>query len=229
MPLTPWRPGSLKGTRSQIVDLMRQSALTANEIASKLGLTHNAIRVHLAALQHAGLVRQGSFRRSSTRPAVVYELIPRADSVLSRAYIPFVAQLLQVLGEQMSRSKLDELMRTVGHRLAEESPRLHGNLQQRVEAASLLLNELGSLTDIEKRGRGFIIRGHGCMLAEAVHGRPEVCRAIESLLAELLKVSVRECCDRGEHPRCCFQIALSNGASDVIRGRSRGREPPVKR
>jgi predicted ArsR family transcriptional regulator len=208
MSLTPWRPGSLKGTQSQIVDLMRRSALTANEIASKLGLTHNAIRVHLASLQHAGLVRQGGFRRSGTRPAVVYELTPGADSVLSRAYIPFVAQLLVVLGEQMSKSKLDELMRTVGQRLAAESPRLHGDLQQRVEAASVLLNELGSLTDIEKRSRGFIIRGHGCMLAEAVHGRPEVCRAIESLLAELLKVPVLECCYRNEHPSCCFHALL---------------------
>jgi hypothetical protein len=30
---------------------------------------------------------------------------------------------------------------------------------------------------------------------------------MEGLLTELLNVPVRECCDRGEHPRCCFEIS----------------------
>jgi hypothetical protein len=37
-----------------------------------------------------------------------------------------------------------------------------------------------------------------------------VCRAVESLLAQFLNAHVRECCERGERPRCCFRIqALS--------------------
>jgi predicted ArsR family transcriptional regulator len=218
MPVPPSKTGSLRGTRGRIVDLLRRSALTANEIARALGLTHNAVRNHLAALQLDGLVREGGLRQSGTRPAVVYELVPRADSALSKAYIPFVAQLLRVLGERMSKAKLDDLMRTVGRRLAAEWPRLRGDLRQRLEAASLLLEELGALTEIEERGRGFVLRGYGCLLAEAVHGRPEVCRAMESLLAELLEVPVRECCERGEHPRCCFEIALADGARGAARG-----------
>ena len=205
--------GGPTGTRRQILDLLRRSELTANEIADALGLTHNAVRTHVAALRHEGLVREGGFRQSGTRPAVVYALEPRADSVLSRAYIPFVAELLRVLGEQMSKATLDELMGTVGRRLAADRPRLRGDLAQRVEGASQLLEELGSLTDVEQRNGGFVIRGHGCVLAEAVYGRPEVCRALESLLAELLEVPVRECCERGEHPRCCFEVALSPPAS----------------
>jgi predicted ArsR family transcriptional regulator len=181
--------------------------MTANEIAAKCGLTHNAVRGHLTALQRDGLVREGGMRRSGTRPAVLYELVPRSDSLLSRAYIPFVAQLLRVLGEQMSQGELDALMQTVGSRLGAEWPRLQGDLPQRVEAASLLLEDLGALTHIEKWDGGFILRGYGCLLGEAVHGRPEVCRAVESLLAHLLEVPVKECCERGEHPRCCFEIS----------------------
>lgn len=146
-------------------------------------------------------------RRSGTRPAVMYELIPRADSMFSKAYVPFVAQLLRVLGERMSQSELDTLMQTVGQRLGAEWPRLQGNLKQRVEAASVLLEELGALTEIEKWNGGFILRGYGCLLGEAVHGRPEVCRAVESLLAHLIEAPVNECCERGEHPRCCFEIS----------------------
>ena len=41
---------------------------------------------------------------------------------------------------------------------------------------------------------------------------PEVCRAVESLLAELLEVPVEECCERGERPRCCFKVLVPSAS-----------------
>lgn len=211
MPVPPQRPRSLKGTRERIVNLLRRSPLTANEIAAPLGLTHNAVRGHLAALQREGLVREGGLQRSASRPAVVYELVPGAEAVFSRAYIPFVAHLVRVLQERLRQGELDEVMHIVGRRLAADWPRLRGDLPQRVEAVSLLLEELGALNEVHRLDGGFVIRGYGCLLAEVVHRRPEVCRAMESLLAEMLEVTVRECCERGERPRCCFEIAADGG------------------
>ena len=57
MPSRPQRHGAQGNTRRRIVTLLRQSGLTANEIAAHLGLTHNAVRGHLAALLREGLVR----------------------------------------------------------------------------------------------------------------------------------------------------------------------------
>jgi hypothetical protein len=45
------------------------------------------------------------------------------------------------------------------------------NLAQRVEAASALLEELGALYTVERVNGSFVIRGPGCLLAAAVHGR----------------------------------------------------------
>jgi predicted ArsR family transcriptional regulator len=207
MPVSPRGSSALKGTREQIVALLRRKALTTKEIAAQLGLTHNAVRSHLTALQRDGIVRQGSMRPSASRPAVLYELLPEAEAVFSRAYIPFVAQLVQVLQQRLPEGELEDVMRTVGRRLGAEWPRLRGPLDHRVEEASRLLEELGAMNEVERLNAGFVIRGHGCLLAAAVHGRPEVCRAMESLLTELLEVSVRECCDRTARPRCCFAIA----------------------
>jgi predicted ArsR family transcriptional regulator len=212
------RAGEPRGTRRRIVDLLRQSALTANDIAAELGLTHNAVRAHLAGLQRDGLIREGGMRPGETRPSVLYELVPRADSIFSRAYIPFVAQLLKVLGERMSRPELDDVMRTVGSGLAAEWPRLNGDLGQRVTAASVLLQELGSLTEVEPLNDGFVLRGYGCMLGEAVHGRPEVCRAVESLIGHLVQARAHECCEHGEHPRCCFEITPLPASRRSMRG-----------
>ena len=203
---SPLRPGGLRGTRSRIVDLLRRSSLSASDIATRLDLTHNAVRSHLAALLENGLVREAGKRRGASRPSVLYELVPRADSVFSAAYVPFVAHLLRALGERLSPSELDELMGTVGRSLAKEWPRLRGDLEQRVQAANALLEQLGALTEVESVDHHFVIRGYGCLLSEAVHGRPEVCHAVERMLAELLEVPVDECCERGERPRCCFNI-----------------------
>src|SRR5205823_6564274 len=139
-----------------------------------------------AELLRAGLVHEAGLKHSGSRPAVVYEFAPRAESALSRAYIPFVGHLLRALGERMSSKELDKLMRSTGQALASEWPPLRGDLKTRVGAASALLEELGALTDVTPAGKGFLIRGHGCLLAEAVHGRPEVCRAVESLLSHLV-------------------------------------------
>jgi predicted ArsR family transcriptional regulator len=210
----PSRSGVPKGTRGRIIDLLRRSSLTANDLAVRLGLTHNAVRGHLAVLQHEGFIREGGARRGKTRPAVVYELVPDAEAGLSSAYMPFVAQLVRVLQEQLRPAKLDEVMRAVGRGLATNWPKMHGSLAKRVEGASTLLEELGAPNEVEQLDGGFVIRNHtSCMLARAVHGRPEVCRAVESLLDELLEVPVRECCERSDgRPRCCFEIALTNRA-----------------
>ncbi len=209
----------MKGTRGRIIDLLRRSGLTANEIAARLGLTHNAVRGHLAALKREGFVREGGSRPSGTRPAVVYELVPDAEVGFSSAYIPFVAQLVRVLQERLRPASLDEVMREVGRGLATNWPRMHGSIAKRVEGASALLEELGAPNDVERLDGGFVIRNYSsCMLAQVVHGRPEVCRAIESLLTELLDVPVRECCERtGGRPRCCFEIGVRDG------GAARGR------
>ena len=205
--------GILGGTRGRIVELLRRSSMSAKEVADVLGVTHNAVRAHLAALMRAGIVREGGRRRGSSRPTVVYELAPRAESALSRAYIPFVAHLLRALGARLSPDELHGLMHNVGRSLAAERPRLRGDLGQRIDAARALLADLGALTEVEPADHGYILRGYGCLLAEAVHGRPEVCRAVESLLAELLEVRVAECCERGERPRCCFEIYPGAGGT----------------
>jgi predicted ArsR family transcriptional regulator len=201
------KPSSLAGTRGQIIDLIRRSRVSATEIAAALGLTYNAVRVHLAALERDGLIHKAGLRRGATRPSTVYELTPGVDDALSRAYMPFASHLMRALGDRLPDRELTTLMRDVGRRLAADWPRPRGPLAKRVEAASALLQELGAPNAIERSDDAVRIRGYGCLLAAAVHCQPHVCRAMETLLRQIIGVPVRECCERGEHPRCCFEIA----------------------
>jgi hypothetical protein len=40
---------------------------------------------------------------------------------------------------------------------------------------------------------------------------PEVCCVAETLIAKLVGVPVQEHCDRGERPRCRFEVVTSGG------------------
>jgi predicted ArsR family transcriptional regulator len=206
----PVKTGSMAGTRGRIIDLIRRSPVTVTEIATRLELTYNAVRGHLTALERDGLVRSSGLRRAGTRPSAVYELAPGVDDALSRAYMPFASHLVRALSERFPERELDEVMRDVGHRLAAEWPRSSGTLAQRVDSASALLQELGAPNEVERSDGTMRIRGFGCLLAAAVHGKPQVCRAMEALLAEFLETPVRECCERNERPRCCFEITLAS-------------------
>jgi hypothetical protein len=106
-------------------------------------------------------------------------------------------------------------MHQVGRGLAAEWPRLRGSFAERVAAASALLEDLGALNDLEPHGTGYVLRGRSCLLSAAVHQRPEVCRAMQTVLADLVEAPVRECCDRGERPRCCFEIAAPGGTGQL--------------
>lgn len=196
-------------TRERILDLLHREPLTARELAARLGVTHNAVRVHLAALEAAGQVHAADTRRGATRPAAVHALTRAAESARSRAYAPFASQLMAVLGERLPEAALDDVMREVGRRIARTLPRTDGEPADRVASAAAVLQQLGAPNDVVRDDGHLTIRGHGCSLGDAVHAKPAVCHAMEALLAELVDAPVQERCERGERPRCRFEIATS--------------------
>ena len=204
-----WIERLLSSTRGQVIGLLRRSGRTVNELADALGLTDNAIRSHLAALERDGLVKQErTTRRSVGKPAHVYTLTPEADSLLPKAYAPVLGLLLGTLAERLGPEELDELLREVGRRAAAGRTEAGQDVRMRIDAAYGVLGELGGVADLEETDGAVVIRGYSCPLAAVVPGNPQVCRLTETLLSELVGVPVREHCRKGESPRCCFEIPL---------------------
>ena len=173
-------------------------------------LTDNGVRVHLAVLERDGIVRQrGSVRRSSGggKPAYVYELTSEAEDLFPKAYEPTLGRLLDVLGERLGPEESEALLRSVGRRLAEEHSTRADGAHARLETAVEVFNELGGLAELEEQDGAVVIRGYSCPLGGVTPAHPDVCRMAETQIAELAGVPVHERCDRGERPRCCFEIA----------------------
>lgn len=202
----------LDSTRGRIVDLLRRKSRTVDELAAELGVTDNAVRLHLGMLERDGIVRSKGVRRDGAvgKPAMIYDIEPSAEPMFSKAYMPFLSALLAALGEKLSVREHKSMMREVGRRLASGVETSGAALSERAELASKVLNELGGLTSVERgpNGKTMLVRGCGCPLSAAVNERDEVCTAVTTMLSEITGAEVRESCNRsGERPCCCFELS----------------------
>ena len=214
---TPWDQKFLQSKRGQLVALLRRSGRTVEELARALDLTDNGVRAHLATLERDRVVQQrGSVRRGSGggKPAFVYELTPEAEDLFPKAYKPVLRELLGVLAERLGPEESEALLRSVGRRMAEGKAAPTDGTRARLEAAVEVLNELGGLAELEEHDGGLAIRGYSCPLAAVTPAHPEVCRMAETLLTVLAGVPVHEHCERGERPRCRFEVSLPDDAAE---------------
>jgi predicted ArsR family transcriptional regulator len=198
-------------TRGQLVTLLRQGPRSVDELARSMGLTDNAIRSHLSTLERDGLVRQSGVRRGpgAGKPATLYEVPPEAEALFSSAYAPVLTALVEELSSELSVERREALMQAVGRRLAAEVGRrpLEGSLAQRVAAATAVLDSWGGAAKVEELDGRLLIRGTGgCPLSGSTTHRAELCGVLESLLAQLVGAPVQECCERGDRPRCRFEV-----------------------
>jgi predicted ArsR family transcriptional regulator len=217
----------LDTSRGRIVTLLQHGGLTVDDIASKLELTASAVRAQITAMERDGVVQRAGRRAGTTRPSAVFELTPEVEQLLSQAYAPFLTEMVRVFSDALPSRDVDRLMRKVGAGLAEQLPnhaRPSASLAARVAAASELLNhQLGAVTHVEANGK-YVIRGVSCPLAAVTGKHAAVCRALESMLSEIIGARVAECCDREGRPRCCFEIEIERPALS----RPRRREQPRK-
>jgi predicted ArsR family transcriptional regulator len=202
-----WNERLLGSTRGRVITLLRRRERTVNELADELGLTDNAVRTHLAALERDGLVALTGVRRGVGKPAHVYALTPQADTLFPRAYGVVLRTLLGALRRSLPPGQVDAVVAEVGRQLAAGHPRAQGGLAERAEAAVAVLAGLGGVAEARIDGAVATIRGFGCPLREAVDDHPEVCRIAAALLSEIVGHEVTECCDRGSAPSCRFTFA----------------------
>ena len=210
------------GTRDQILALLRRGPRTVEDLTTRLDLTANAVRVQLAMLERDEFVQRIGKRAGVRKPSIVYGLTDEAERSFSRAYAPVLAELMTVLSETLDERSLRRILRRVGEGLASAHmtgvdeararrapPADQTTFENRVSAATELLQELGASVDVEFGPTSTMIRGHACPLADATQASPCVCLALERLLQVLIGTPVRERCDREGRPRCRFVVTPS--------------------
>ncbi len=206
-----WHDRFFSTTRGQTLLALGRGSRTVDELARALGLTRNAIRSQITTLERDGLVQHIGHRRGIGKPSRLYELTTTAEQLFSNAYAPVLRQLLHVLREQLPPGGLDDLLREVGRRMANEQGLAEDDLSKRLTRALAMLDQLGGVASAELRHGAVLIHSYSCPLVASVPAHPELCRMTEVLLGQVLGAPVREQCDRSAPPRCCFEVTLTPG------------------
>jgi predicted ArsR family transcriptional regulator len=196
-----------ESTRGRIVNLLRGTTRTVNELVDELGLTDNGVRAHLLSLARDGLVRQSGIQPGTRKPHFAYELTPEADHLFPKSYDALLNRLITVLKTRLAPKTLKEALREVGRSLATpQSVNKKASLESRAQNALGVLAALGGAARLEKEDNRLVISSQSCPLSAAVTEHPEVCEVAEALLAETVGATVEEHCDRSGTPRCRFEI-----------------------
>ena len=204
-----WLDSFLGGTRARILRLLRHSRRTIAELAEAVGVSGNAVRGHVSALQADGLVEDaGTAASTGGKPAHLYDITPRAEELFPKAYAAILVELIRTLEDRDGRDRTLDLLRATGARAARGVEPASPDPADRVEAAAEVLRALGGDVVVSHSEEGWDIRGFGCPLSGAVVAEPDTCRLAEGLVASVTGLPVTECCDRsGGRARCAFRIA----------------------
>ena len=204
-----WLGRLIGETQARLLGLLRRSRQTITSLAETLGLTDNAVRMHIAALHRDGIVAQvGTLRDTGGKPARLYGLTSQGEELFPKAYALVLGRLVEEIVRTQGRDRAVKLLRAVGVQTAAGAPR-GTNPKRRMDAAAQLFRDLGADVEVEKTTAGWRLRGYGCPLSAVTAGHPELCELGKALVEEVVGEPVTECCQRGEQPRCGFEIARS--------------------
>jgi len=207
--MTNWLARLTGETQARLLGLLRRSRQSIAGLARALRLTDNAVRMHIAALRRDGIVEDvGTQRDTGGKPARLYGLTREGEELFPKAYALVLGKLVEAIVRTEGRERAIELLRAVGAEAAARAPDAT-NRQQRMEAAAGAFRELGADVELEQTPDGWRLHGYGCPLSAVTSGHPEMCELGKALVEEVVGAAVTERCQRGDHPRCAFEIAAS--------------------
>lgn len=161
-----------------LAELADAGPLDARELADRIGLHVNTVRVHLNALTDAGLVASDTLPpKGRGRPRVAYRTTAAAGDEGGRRY-RLLAEILTALVAQFgpeAGKRLEEIGEAWGHYLV-DSPAPFAALsdEEAVERMIALLAEIGFEPRLEKGTRGRQIHMRPCPFLELARAHQDV-------------------------------------------------------
>src|SRR5262245_36494477 len=184
--MSNWFERLLGETQARLLGLLRRSRQTITSLAEALGLTDNAVRMHIAALHRDGIVEQvGTQRDTGGKPARLYGLTREGEELFPKAYALILGKLIEEIMRTQGRARAVELLRAVGAQAAAGAPR-GTNPKHRLEAAAQVFRDLGSDAAVEKTPEGWRLQGFGCPLSAVTADHAELCELGKALVEEVV-------------------------------------------
>jgi DeoR family suf operon transcriptional repressor len=195
--------GGFRGVRAELlVALKKAQPLSAHELGEQFGLTANALRRYLKALEEDGLVRYERHVRGVGAPVYAYSLTQAGEALFPRSYVQVLATALEALRAHTGDAAVEAVLEAEWQRLADEAgPVLEAlPLEERVPLVAELLTAKGYMAEVVSTSaeqaeagespdpRALTLRIHNCAMREIADRFPAACRAEEKFVERLLGV-----------------------------------------
>jgi DeoR family suf operon transcriptional repressor len=201
--------GGFRGVRAELlVALKKAQPMTARELGEQFGLTANALRRHLKALEEDGLVRYRREVRGVGAPVYAYSLTVAGEALFPRSYVQVLATALDALRAQTGDRAVEAVLEAEWTRLADEAgPVLEAlPLEERVPLVAELLTAKGYMAEVEPTS--LTLRIHNCAMREIAERFPEACAVEAKFVERLLGVPlVRNAHRRDGCGRCEYGVS----------------------
>jgi predicted ArsR family transcriptional regulator len=184
----------VQATRERIITIIKKRGqATVQGLSDELGLTTVTIRHHLGMLRKDGLVAAPSVlhRQAPGRPQHIYSLTEEAGEHFPKGYEHLIHWLLEELHERFSSEDVQEVMQSIGERLAAQvDSQTEGELADRLPHIVEYLNEHGYMARWNQTSEGdYLLHVANCPYEKAARQHREICLIDHTLLLHLLRSS----------------------------------------
>lgn len=189
---------------------------TVAQMIRATGVTRTAITEQLHELVAAGFVERATERLSGRgRPRHLYTATRAALLLLfasnQQILVPCIWRAIDEIGGQQLTQQVVERV-SVG--IAEHyRRRIHADSpQERLRQMSQLLNEEGSVVEVEQKDGQLIMRRRACPFISMFEESRAVCRVDQRMMDLVVGAPVRQTACRHDGAPCCtFELVSSNG------------------
>jgi DeoR family suf operon transcriptional repressor len=186
-------PEGFEGPRGSIlVELKRDGALSAKSLATRLGLSLNAIRHHLRELEAEAVIDHEREAHGVGAPLFNYRLTDRGSALFPARY---EAALTEVLDHLVSSGARDQAVESLKVHYRELGSRMAAELagappEQRIARVVGVMRDEGYMAVWDGGDDQGMLTAHNCAMRAVAQRFPEICEAERNFLTEVLSANV---------------------------------------
>lgn len=179
--------------------LENKDGVTVDEMAQRLGISRNAVRQHLSALERDLLIKKLGTRPSMGRPELLYGLSNKGRETFPRRYSWFSELLMTALFKEVGTDGLTERINAMGESTAKDllaRQRPPESTLAAINELNKLMVELGYSSKVKLSEKNEIfIEASNCVFHDLAEKHPEVCQFDLALMSTFAKsqISHEEC------------------------------------
>ncbi len=182
-------------TKQDILQYLGQhSSATAQELATKLEISQQAVRRHLKDLANQELISYSAITKHMGRPQHAYQISSKGresfNQSTSQNYSAFAVSLLGTLAETVGAEQVSQILSKQWQRKAIEYRSKLGNgcLENRVNKLVELRKAEGFMAECHslESSDGFMMTEHNCAISNVAESFPGICGHELEMFAQIL-------------------------------------------